>query len=362
MPSTPIFKEFTPADATDVQVSEVTTGLWSPNETGSLRTIFSSSNQLAVSGEFYYDIYNANPAIIGSNAEVQFAVAYGHVDGGGSPTFAADTTTTLPTKVVYSQYRNILLTSGSKFKFGGVESNDIYVINVNRARFKQALDPGNWQLGLSGSNGVFTFIDDFGSSTVTEGNVIASNAYNVLSGSIVGATTITASNTVYGTVFPDYGAIILYPAAISASVGFSGSNSNTLNAFELLAANIPFAPYTGSAALKYQYQHEGLVRSISGSMRAGSAFFARSVEKISSKNFSVYLSYNEYNYSTNPSYYINTSNGKEILPAFKNKPLTYITTIGLYNDENELVAVAKLSRPLQKSTDKSALIRVRLDY
>jgi hypothetical protein len=362
MPSTPIFREFTPADTTDVLVTEVTTGLWSPDETGSLKTMFSSSNQIAVSGEFYYDIYNENPNVTSTNAEVQFAVAYGHVDGGGSPTLATDSATTLPTKVIYSQYRNILLTSGSKFKFGGVESDDIYVINVNRARFKQALDPGNWQLGLSGSNGVFTFIDDFGSSTVTEGNVIASNAYNVLSGSIVGATTITASSTVYGTVFPDYGAIILYPAAISASVGFSGSNSNTLNAKTLLASNIPFTPYTGSAATDYQYQHEGLVRSISGSMRAGQAFVARSVEKISSKNYSVYLSYNDYNYSTNPSYYINTSNGKEILPAFKNKSLSYITTIGLYNDQNELVAVAKLSRPLQKSKDKSALIRVRLDY
>ena len=364
MPSTPIFKEFTPTDTTDVLVTEVTTGLWSPDETGSLTTMFSSSNQIAVSGEFYYDIYNANPADTSANAEVQFAVAYGHVDGGGSPTIATDSTTTLPTKVIYSQYRNILLTSGSKFRFGGVDSDDIYVINVNRARFKQALDPGNWQLGLSGSNGLRTFIDNFGSNTVTDGNVIASNAYDILSGSIVGATTITASSTVYGTVFPDYGAIILYPAAISASVGFSGSNSNTLNAKTLLASNIPFAPYTGSAAPAggYQYQHEGLVRSISGSMRAGQGFIARSVEKISSKNYSVYLSYNDYNYSTNPSYYTNTSNGKEILPAFKNRSLTYITTIGLYNEDNELVAVAKLSRPLQKSKDKSALIRVRLDY
>lgn len=362
MPSTPIFKEFSPTDTTDVLVSEITTGLWSPDETGSLTTMFSSSNQLAVAGEFYYDIYNLDPAITSNNAEVQFAVAYGHVDGGGSPTLATDSTTTLPTKVIYSQYRNVLLTSGSKFKFGGVESDDIYVINVNRARFKQALDPGNWQLGLSGSKGVFTFIDNFGSNTVTEGNVIASNAYSVLSGSIVGATTITASNTVYGTVFPDYGAIILYPSAISQSVGFSGSNSSTLNAKTLLASTIPFAPYTGSAATSYQYQHEALVRSISGSMRAGKGFVARSVEKISSKNYSVYLAYNEYNYSTNPSYYTTTVNGKEIRPEFKNKSLTYITTIGLYNDQNELVAVAKLSRPLQKSKDKSALIRVRLDY
>lgn len=357
-----LFKEFSPADETSVLTSEITTGLWSPDETGSLTTMFSSSNQIAVSGEFYYDIYNLNPAVTSNNAEVQFSVAYGHVNGGGSPTLNTNSSTTLPTRVIYSQYRNILLTSGSKFKFGGTESDDIYVINVSRARFKQALDPGNWQLGLSGSNGVSTFIDSFGSNTVTEGNVIASNVYDVVSGSIQGTVTISASNTVYGKVFPDYGVIILNPALISQSVGFSGSNSNTLNAKTLLASNIPFTPYTGSLAEEYQYQHEGLVRSISGSMRQGKGFIARSVEKISSKNYAVYLGYNEYNYSTNPSYYTTTTNGQEILPPFKNKSLTYITTIGLYNEQNELVAVAKLSRPLQKSKDKSALIRVRLDY
>lgn len=357
--TTPIFKDFG-TDKTDVLSTEITTGLWSPDETGSLNTVFSSSNQIAVSGEFYYDVYNLDPAISSNNAEVQFAVAYGHVNGGGSPSLTADSTTTLPTKVIYSQYRNVLLSSGSKFRFGGVDSDDIYVINVNRARFKQALDPGNWQLGLSGSKGLMTFIDDFGSTTATEGNVIAATAYNIRSGSLLGTTASYGDSTIYGTVFPDYGAIILYPAAISASVGFSGS-AETLNGRNLAG---PFAAYTGSAAPAggYQYQHEGLLRAISGSMRGGKGFVARSVEKIASRNYSVYLSYNEYNYSTNPSYYTTINGQKQILPVFKDKSLTYITTIGLYNNDNELLAVAKLSRPLQKSKDKSALIRVRLDY
>lgn len=358
MPTTPIFKEFGATDKTDVLSTEITTGLWSPDETGSLNTVFSSSNQIAVSGEFYYDVYNLDPAISSNNAEVQFAVAYGHVNGGGSPSLSTNSSTTLPTKVIYSQYRNILLSSGSKFRFDGTESDDIYVINVNRSRFKQALDPGNWQLGLSGSNGIRTFIDDFGSTTATEGNVISAAAYNVRSGSLLGASASFGDSTIYGTVFPDYGAIILYPTAISESVGFSGSFS-TLNG---RSVDGPFAPYTGSAATQYQYQHEALLRSISGSMRVGKGFIARSVEKIASKNYSVYLSYNDYNYSTNPSYYTTIAGQKQVLPVFKEKSLTYITTVGLYNEDNELLAVAKLSRPLQKSKDKSALIRVRLDY
>ena len=47
---------------------------------------------------------------------------------------------------------------------------------------------------------------------------------------------------------------------------------------------------------------------------------------------------------------------------FINNPQVYITTIGLYNDTNQLLAVAKLSRPLAKDFTKEALVRVKLDF
>ncbi len=43
-------------------------------------------------------------------------------------------------------------------------------------------------------------------------------------------------------------------------------------------------------------------------------------------------------------------------------PKTYITTVGLYNDSNELLAIAKLSRPILKSSSREALIKVKLDF
>jgi len=152
--------------------------------------------------------------------------------------------------------------------------------------------------------------------------------------------------------------MVLYPKAIHDTVGFSGSYS-ALNSRTLTTA--PFIPYTGSAATLYQYQHEGLVRSISGSMAAGKSFKARSAEVISSTNYFVRLRNTEYNFSNNPTYFTG-SNPRTPLDPFTIKPTSYVTTIGLYNDVNELLAVAKLSRPIQKSTDKEALIRVRLDY
>ncbi len=123
-----------------------------------------------------------------------------------------------------------------------------------------------------------------------------------------------------------------------------------------------FAPYTGSGITTYQYQHEGLVRSISSSMAAGSPFIARSAEKITSNNYFIRLKNGNYNYSNNPTYYSGSNPQTPLTPFLNNNPITYPTTIGLYNDANELLAVAKLSRPIQKGKDKEALIRVRLDY
>lgn len=351
-----IFNTFAADDVISLRGTEVTNALWS-NDTSSLTAIYTSSQQFTISGEFYYDAYNQNPATSPATAEVQFSVAYGHISGGGSPTLASLNTSTLPTQVIYSQYKNLLLDQNTeKFSFNGTESDDIYVINIQRSRLRQAIDPGNWQLGLYGSTNSRTFIDDSNLNTAVTGNLVANNVYNIKSGSLTAG---TSGTTVYGLVFPDYGVIILHPAAIKTAIGMYGDNGTT----GLRSATAePFSPYTGSAAgTNYQYQHEGLYRAISKAMANSSAFIARSAESITSTNYFVRLKNSQYNYSNNPTYYTG-SLPQNILEPFRAKPLTYVTTIGLYNDANELLAVAKLSRPIQKSTDKEALIRVRLDY
>ena len=85
----------------------VTTGLWS-GDTGSLTSFFSSSTQISSSGEYYFDIYDKSPST-DSTAEVQFAVAYGHSNGDGTPTLAQDDLANLSTKATTLQYKNILL-------------------------------------------------------------------------------------------------------------------------------------------------------------------------------------------------------------------------------------------------------------
>ena len=69
----------------------------------------------------------------------------------------------------------------------------------------------------------------------------------------------------------------------------------------------------------------------------------------------------EFNYTENPSF-ISGSTGEIVFNSFINNPQTFPTTIGLYNSTNELLAVAKLSRPLLKDFTKEALVRVKLDF
>ena len=70
--------------------------------------------------------------------------------------------------------------------------------------------------------------------------------------------------------------------------------------------------------------------------------------------------HNEFNYSTNPTYLNNSK--IRVKTNSSDSPVSFITTIGLYNDNNELMAVAKLSEPLKKTPDVEFTLRVRLDY
>jgi hypothetical protein len=96
-------------------------------------------------------------------------------------------------------------------------------------------------------------------------------------------------------------------------------------------------------------------------INSGSLFTLNSQESVTSDFIFVRPRSSEFNYSENPSF-VTGSTGEVLYSSFINNPQVYITTIGMYNDANELLAVAKLSRPLLKDFTKEALIRVKLDF
>jgi hypothetical protein len=119
-----------------------------------------------------------------------------------------------------------------------------------------------------------------------------------------------------------------------------------------------FAPLT-TATSSLQNNHVKLYDSIVSGVVSGS-FQLRSSETVSSRYFFTRVKNSEFNYTSNPS--IIDENGNLLYTTLINNPQTYVTTVGMYNDNNELLAVAKLSRPLTKDFTKEALIRIKLDY
>ena len=333
-----IFKNFESDDIVKANPAEISTGLWS-GDTGSLATFLTSSVQSgSTSGQYYYDIYNLDPAA-DTTAEVQFAVAYGNLDGGGAPTLTEDDNALLPTKATYTQYRNILLDpSDTYFTFGVVDSSEIFVINIERARLRGKLDPGNWLLALAGG---VTLIDDSG-QTLGETYGTSGRVFNVVSGSLTGisgSTIFSTGSATYGTfglVYPDVGLIVLNPAAL---------------------ADISAVGATDTANTTHKDNQQVLLTAIT----TGADFQARSAETISSTHYFVRMRNKEFNYSNNPSFF-NETNGAILNTNFIQDPIVFVTTVGLYSGANELLAVAKLSQPLAKSFDREALIRVRLDF
>ena len=356
---TGIYKRFGEFDKVNAKVEIVTTGLWA-NDSGSLNEFFTASSQTtAQSGKYYYNVYDQHP-LTSETEEVQFAIAYGHVDGSGSVDLATDDNALLPTKATYAQYKSMLLDpTDTKFSFDNssaisTDANGIYIINVARARYREKMDAGNWSLTLSGSNGKFTFIDNsgkkFGDSYGLSGNV-----FKVVSGSLnlgtqsdatVNTTTDATSGEGFGEFYPDRGIIILNAKAVGNVVG------NVFNeAFQTVGSLVP----SNSTAADME-NHKRLYYAI----KHGKDFEARRTENISTQHFFVRATNRQFNYSNNPTYI--DANGFFTEPTFETDPQTFITTVGLLNDANELIAVAKTSQPIVKSFDKEVLIKVKLSF
>ena len=69
---------------------------------------------------------------------------------------------------------------------------------------------------------------------------------------------------------------------------------------------------------------------------------------------------NDFNYSSNPTYL--SSSKIVVKQTTSDEPVSYITSVGLYSSDNELLACAKLSEPLKKTPSNEFTLRVRLDY
>ena len=348
-----VYTAFKVGDVVEGGVERVTRGLWSGN-VGTLTSFHTSSAQSSTQKQYYYEVYNGIST--NSQNESQFSIAYGHNAGSGSLGQNEDS----PSNAIYSQYQQILLPGNQRvFSFNNVATEHIYAINLNRARLKDRLDPGNFQvnlceissssinkyatgsnIALSASNRIHSLIDDSADTQQSAGQV--GRVYNLVSGSINKG--VYSPKTYYGAVYPEQGVIILNADTLNSKLAFNtvtGSNINGDNAMKL------FHSISGSYDTK------------DGGNRLG--FQARNEERVQSTFYFVRAKNGEYNFSNNPSY-VTGSNGAFRQASFVNNPKSYITTVGLFNSSQELLAVAKLSKPILKSFSNEVLVKVKLDF
>lgn len=342
-------------DVVSNQTEVVTAGLWSDN-IASLTTYFTSSAQTTVQRRYYVDVLQDDPTAEG--AAVQYSLAFGHALGSGSD--SQGQLNDSPSKAIYSQYRQLLLNVGdNRFTTAGSGSTDyIYVVNFKRNRLKERLDAGNFELPLTNitarstnatgsvtvGSTVYTLIDDSSQASATVGD--SGKVYNIVSGSLNGGVHNPTAPVYYGLAYPDFGVLILDGKMLDQQLGFAtntGSSSEGNNHFAL------YHSISGSALFTNPTTSDPY------------GFLARNSEKVTSTHYFVRIKNAEYNFSNNPSY-VTGSVGQINQTSFIGDPKTYITTVGLYNDRQELLAVAKLSKPLLKSFQREALIRVKLDY
>ena len=279
---------------------------------------------------------------------------------------------------VYNQMAQILVgynASGSIEKFSdkvsGIVSNHDYqnliFLSFSRLLVKDEIKRGSFRLtlGVASSSAA-----PFASSAVVSDEGALTTYYSDSPTGDYGVLKVVSggSNTNFteaGLIFYQAGVVALSPYVFAASGSSTEATNFSSNQKGQLAALSP-AAMSGTNGTTIV---SGTIGDLFQSASIGGiadAFRTRvsniQFNNTTELNSTVYFcraNHNEYNYSSNPTYL----SGSQIV--VKNNaadaPVSYITTVGLYSVDNELLAVAKLSEPIKKTPDESVILRVRLD-
>jgi hypothetical protein len=394
-----IFNLFDPTDIVAGRTAAVASGFWPNGETYWSASLFTDNffelTQSAATpspsyGASIYDIRRTMyyldvfpDSTTHANNDPYFSIAYGNYYGElGSGSFNLDTASikAFAAKAVYTQYQNMLIGStdlSGKFQFKsgsssnpqGIAADDIFVMNVSSYKMKDKIDEGLYEITLTGSNGSITLRDD--SPFLSQ----ASSVYNLISGSINDATTTLPPYQGIGLLYPNDGVIVFNAQVIDQLVGLSALSGTLGPAAPAGAGSRCIAGYTTqsiqgiaisgqSALIPSTVNHKVFFWAI---QNANNTLKIRKTEYVPARHYFVRVKNRDFNYSNNPTYVYDGTDGIHARGTIYNQdfitnPTTYVTTVGLYNDNNELVAVAKLSRPAVKTFDSELLIKVRLDF
>ena len=252
---------------------------------------------------------------------------------------------------IYSQMAQVLVghdTDGNILNFdrdgdlsGGTKIQEAYFVNLSRLIAKDELKKGTFRLEIgSGSlyNAPFSALDtigDFGADTTFRSNSPAGD-YAVL---YTSSATPNADSGV-GLLYYQAGVAVITASYFGDVIMDDSSTGGAAEAI-LTGSNIQ----TNADAIRHRF---------------GNLTFNNTIE-LNSTIYFCNANHNEFNYSSNPTYLSSSSISVKIGDA-QNAPSSYITSVGLYSADNELLATAKVSEPLKKDPSSTLTLRVRLDY
>jgi len=382
------------------------TGLSTPITSSLFQTIFdqnhtyqSSNAMLDMTFGVYANI--SNNTVIGSTLVTELSPTI--ETSSGKLIFDSTTSLMMREKInIYKQYAQTLLGDANATFFAPFEStstseivNEALFINVKRLFKRDNIYKGSFGIKMfdeltpvGSAQNLFTMSTDSSAVMIIDKDG-ATNYRLGYAGEVGSLWRTTNSGDSYdaspcGLIFYDAGIIVLniaklnssiltstvsgvidFPDTSSTSVVFPNSESVVSIAAgkKALGANGDTSNNTFKAFLKLSsiddiIKHFCKAR-FSSATTTAIAFQNETI--INSTIFYCNASPDEFNYSTNPTY--TDSLGKiQVVDDESDTPFSYITTVGLYNAAGELLAVAKLSRPIEKNPTHNLSVRVRLDY
>lgn len=333
--------------------------------------IVTSSNLTSTNESYFFGIANSSTA-----ATEEWNIAFGDTEGHGA---LVEADTKSETEAIYKQYAGLLLaptevTGGffisSPASSGAISSGkdkEIFVLSARRSNMKDRINKGTWTVVLSGSgangaagSGPLSLTDDSANDSPTATPV--GDRYNIVSGA---AGTIVSESTArnFGFFYPDMGILVFSAAELSASIPSHTAAANKNKP-------VQFGPATDATAVS----QSGFTTSVSQSANQNTALrflnclkpngakldFRDEEDQVSAQYFCRVRS-GQMNFSNNPTF-VSGSLNELRQKTMRSNPTTFITSVQLYNNAGEMVAVGNLSTPLKKNFQSEATIKVKLTY
>ena len=315
---------------------------------------------------------------LSSSANHIFDITAGIAD---SSALSASTTSQVSKKInIYNQMAQVLMgydETGSVRLFdedgdiiaGGTKLRECYFVNFSRILTKDEIKKGTFEMELMTTDGFSEVlgagsaerikITDFSGS---DGYFVNSPAgeYGVLFATASSGTNILSANRRFSV------GLVFYQAGVAVISGSVFSDSDDGGILNTGVGSVTFSP-ANAAATGFNTITASTNNVMANNLR--NRLYNLQFNNTTELNSTIYFcraNNSEFNYSANPTYLSTSSGGpSEIVVkdgSVSTDPHAYITSVGLYSADNELLAVAKLSEPIKKDPTNELTLRVRLDY